>query len=184
MDVPAYEAMCREILDNARWYRPISKTLITNFNSEYYSLIFEAYQSGVIDSSTWNSLNVKDPKIPTFYSLPKVHKSVKKPPGRPIVSGCQSLTENASALVDKYLIPHVTALFSYVQDTIDMLRHIDGKQVPPNTWLVALDVECLYNSIPHVKGMDVIRTHLLERGPSFDGYSQFVLRLLEFILTR
>lgn len=81
MDVPAYKRMCLDILDNRHWYHPISKTLIQNFTSEYYGLIFEAYQLGTIDLSTWNYLNVKDPKIPTFYSLPKVHKSLQQPPG-------------------------------------------------------------------------------------------------------
>lgn len=133
MDVGAYERMCLNIIDNRQWYWPISKTLVDNFTREYYNLIFKAYQLGIIDLSTWNYLNVKYPKKPTFYSLPKVHKSLKHPPGRPIVSGCQSLTENASALVDKYLNPHVTSLFSYVKDSIDLLWNIDGKQILPNT---------------------------------------------------
>lgn len=102
MDVPAYERMCLDILDNRHWYRPISKTLIQNFISEYCGLIFKTYQLGIIDVSTWNYLNVKDPKILTFYFLPKVHKSLQQPPGQPIVSGWQSLTENVSTLVDKY----------------------------------------------------------------------------------
>lgn len=119
------------------------------FTCEYYDLIFKAYQHGIIDSKTWSYLNVKDPRTPTFYSLPKVHKPLNHPPGWPIVSGCQGLTE--SALVDKYLYPHMISLFSYVKDTIDLFRNIDGKQLPPNTWLVVLDVESLYNSIPHKK---------------------------------
>lgn len=149
--------MCLDVLDNRQWYRPISKTLVENFTREYYGLIFKAYQQGTIDLNTWSYLNVKDPKTPTFYSLPKVHKSLEHPPGRPIVSGCQGLTKNASALVDKYLYPHVTSLFSYVKDTIDLLQNIDGKQIPCNTWLVAVDVESLYNSIPHMSGKSSAR---------------------------
>lgn len=149
--------MCLDVLDNRQWYRPISKTLVENFTSEYYGLIFKAYQQGTIDLNTWSYLNVKDPRTPTFYSLLKVHKSLEHPPGWPIVSGCQGLTKNASALVDKYLYPHVTSLFSYVKDTIDLLRNIAGKQIPCNTWLVAVDVESLYNSIPHMSGKSSAR---------------------------
>lgn len=65
-----------------------------------------------------------------LYALPKVHKSLINPPGRPIVSGCQTLTENASALVDKYLYPHVTSLSYYIKDTIDLLQTIEGMHVP------------------------------------------------------
>ncbi|XP_056416138.1 uncharacterized protein LOC130357468 [Hyla sarda] len=36
---------------------------------------------------------VQYPTIPTIYLLPKIHKNALIPPGRPIVSGCNSLTE-------------------------------------------------------------------------------------------
>lgn len=103
--------MCKKILLNRNWYRPISKTVINHFHTQYRT-IFRAYHQGIIDQNTWNFLNVKDPKIPTFYALPKVHKSLTEPPGHPIISGCSSLTENASCLIDSYLHPHVTSLFS------------------------------------------------------------------------
>lgn len=47
---------------------------------KYYNLIFKAYHQGIIDGNTWNYLNIKKPKTPTFYALPKVHKSLKHPP--------------------------------------------------------------------------------------------------------
>ncbi|XP_073465040.1 uncharacterized protein [Aquarana catesbeiana] len=183
MDVAVYEIMCRDILDNPDWYRPISRTLIENYAREYYELIFSAYQKGIIDINTWKFLNVKDARIPTFYALPKLHKSLKNPPGRPIISGCSSLTENASALVDKYLSPHVQALPSYVQDTVHLLRIFDNLKLPKNTWMVALDVESLYNTIPHGTGIEVISKSLQDRGPNSEAYNQFVVDLLNFILT-
>lgn len=47
---------------------------------------------------------------------------------------------------------------------------------------MALDVESLYNAIPHDKGIEVIQHHLDERGPSFAKYNIFVLELLDYIL--
>ncbi|XP_077344465.1 uncharacterized protein LOC143988608 [Lithobates pipiens] len=182
MEVVQYTSMCRNILSNRNWYRPISKTVILNYRNIYLNLIFKAYQQGVIDLNTWKFLNIKDPKIPTFYALPKIHKSQTNPPGRPIISGCSCLTENASALVDSYLSPHVISLSSYVKDTIDLLRMIEGLSLPPNSWLVALDIESLYNTIPHDKGVEVVRRFLSERGSSFLQYSSFVVDLLEYIL--
>lgn len=138
------------------WYRPISQSLVDNFTSEYHKLIFSAYQQGIIDCNTWKFLNVKEPKTPMFYALPKLHKSLNNPPGRPIVSGCQCLTENASALVDKYLGPHVISLSSYVKDTIHLLCILEGKHLPHGVWLVALDVKSLYNTIPHKKALKLL----------------------------
>lgn len=48
-----------------------------------------------------------------------------------------------------YVSPHVNSLVSYIQDTADFLRSLDGICVPEGVWLVAIDVEALYNSITH-----------------------------------
>lgn len=85
----------------------------------------------MIDKSTWEFPNTCNPKTPTLYALPKIHKSIDQPPGRPIVSGNGCLTESASRLVDDYLRPH--ALPPHVQDTIDLLKSLDGIFIPPNS---------------------------------------------------
>lgn len=151
-----YEQMCMIILLNREWYRPISKTVIHNYCMEYRNIIHKAFLDNIIDKQTWNYLNIKDPKIPTFYALPKVHTFLTNPPGRPNISGCGSLADNASSLVDSYLHPHVKSLFSYLQDTIDLLKVIEGIHIPNNAWLVTIDVESLYNTIPHEFGLKVI----------------------------
>uniref|UniRef100_A0A672KCG4 Uncharacterized protein n=1 Tax=Sinocyclocheilus grahami TaxID=75366 RepID=A0A672KCG4_SINGR len=50
------------------------------------------------------------PTRPVFYILPKVHKSLVYPPGRPIVAGNNSLPEPLSNFVDFVLRPLVTSL--------------------------------------------------------------------------
>lgn len=89
--------------------------------------------------------------------------------------------KNASSLVDSYLHPHVISLFSYMKDTIDLLRTIEGISLPLGTWLVALDIESMYNSIPQNKGIEVVQNQS-ERGPSSCKYNEFVLELLNYIL--
>lgn len=56
--------------------------------------------------------------------------------------------------------------------------------VPIGRWLVAVDVEALYNSIPHSQGIHVTEWFLSKRGQSAHRYNQFVLELLHFILTQ
>ena len=57
--------------------------------------------------------------------LPKIHKTLTNPPGRPIVSGCGGPTENLSKLIDDWLLPIVTQLPSHVKDTTNMLNIIE-----------------------------------------------------------
>lgn len=107
----------------------------------------------MIHQKTFDFLTVKSPKTPTIYALPKMHKNMTCPPGQPIVSGNGCLTEPASQLVDDYLPPHVKSLSSYTQYTADLLRVLGGIYIPERAWLVAIDVEALYNSTPHSLGV-------------------------------
>lgn len=152
MDSCYYEKMCFDILRNADWYRPIPDSYYTQLHSKYNVLVGDAYSLGTIDKDTFEFLTVKFPVFSTFYALLKTHKNLKRPPGRPIVSGNGNLTEQASQLVDRHLRPFVTSLFSYTKDTLDLLKQIEGLTVPPDALLVSLDVESLYCSIPHDRG--------------------------------
>lgn len=130
MDRTKYELMCLRILKNREWYRPISQTVKESYYREFRNIITCALSNGLIDKQTWSYLNIQEPIVPTFYALLKVHKSLTNPPSRPILSGCGCLTENASCLIDTYLNPHVRSLFSFVQDTIDLIKLIEGIVVP------------------------------------------------------
>lgn len=143
MDRSKYEQMSLCILLNLEWYKPISQRVIESYSREYRNIITKALSK---------NLNTQKPRVPTFYSLPKLHESLTNPPGRLIISGCGCLTEKASSLIDTYLSPHVKSLFLFVQDTIDLIKLIDGITVPKYAWLVTIDVESLYNAISHDMG--------------------------------
>ena len=89
-----------------------------------------------------------------FYTLPKLHK--EGIPGRPIISGCNSLTEKLSQCLNFYLKPIVSNIPPYIEDTTHFLQVvIDQKEIPDNTILVALDVKSLYTNIPHDEGINL-----------------------------
>lgn len=52
MNVEQYESMCRRILENSDWYRPISKTLLENFYVKYRGIISRALFQSTIDKDT------------------------------------------------------------------------------------------------------------------------------------
>lgn len=156
------QTVCHEVLDNSIWYQPIPPTSITGFINEFRELCTGAFWQGLIDNDTLNYLVSKHLCTPTFYTLPKTHKNLSQPPRRPIVYGIGSLTDNASKFVDSFLHPHVSCLPSYICDTIDFLRHIEGIQVPCDSLLMAINVESLYSSIPHEKGVAMARSFLMD----------------------
>ena len=72
---------------------------------------------------------------------------------RPIVSSCESPTENISQFLDFWLKPLMIALPSYLKDTSQFINEIKDLHVEPNTLLVTIDVKSLYTSIPHSDGI-------------------------------
>lgn len=101
---------------------------------------------------------------------------------RPIISGNGSLTENLSKFIDGHLRPHVLTIPSYVKDTIHLLRQLDGLQVPPNSILVAIDVEALYSSIPHKLGLACKRRVLSEKSGLEEKVNDYIVEALDFVL--
>lgn len=48
----------------------------------------------------------------------------ENPPGRPIISGNESITEPASQFVDFFIKPFISELPSFIQDTTHVLNKI------------------------------------------------------------
>lgn len=178
-----YINMCLHILNNQEWYQQVPAQKLIEARSNYLTIIDQAYQQGLIDKDTREFLEVKWPITPTFYSLPKVHKNIVNPPAHPIISGIGSHTQTASQYVDGYLRPHVTSLPSYLKDTLDLLKILEGLTIPQGAILAAIDIEALYSSIPHTKGIEVVSEFLRERDTNSWELGQFIILLLERILT-
>ena len=88
----------------------------------------------------------------------------KAPPERPIVSCCNSLTENIGEFCASKLRSISDKHESYLQDTPDFLRQIDAinaeGKLPDNAILAALDVSALYTNIPQDMGLDEVETKI------------------------
>lgn len=149
---------------------------------KFYQLVDRARDDGLIDTMIWKFIRTPHPRISNFYSLPKLHKEGPELKGRPIISGTGNLTEIARKLVDRSLKPHVETLFSFVRDTLSFLQAMDGITTSRHSHLVTIDVECLYNSIPHQRGLEVVASYLEQMDAGSASYNGFILELLEFIL--
>ena len=70
----------------------------------------------------------KHARLARIYFLKKIHKN---PMGiRPIVSSCESPTENISQFVDYWLQPHTKLLQSYLKDTNQFISEIEQLTIP------------------------------------------------------
>ena len=115
-------------------------------------------QAGCIDEVTakWFNQTPDPPRIPVFYTLTKIHKPTLV--GRPIISGCDGLTERLSSFpsgVDKVLQPIPQIQESYLKDTTHFIRFIESTRVPKNAFLVSMDVTSMYTNIPQEEGITI-----------------------------
>ena len=60
--------------------------------------IHDMLQKGHVSQNTCNYLTTDIDRTQQFYLLPKIHKDLKNPPGRPIVSGSGGPREKISLL--------------------------------------------------------------------------------------
>ncbi|CAJ0937580.1 unnamed protein product [Ranitomeya imitator] len=161
----------------------IFRGLCSNRLTRGLSTILSAAVDGeVITKELAAALVVKEPTISTFYLLPKIHKNICVPPGRPIVSGRGNFLENINKWIDSILQPLVVGLPSFLKDTTQLLRTVDGLFLDPDTLLATADVESLYTNIRHCDGLRAVK-FFFETSDYSSGFRAFVLDLLEFTLT-
>lgn len=97
--------MFYDILNNTQWYKPVPMEVISQSTNEFKVLISIANLDALMDKDTCNYLNVQFPQELTFFSTPKIQKNHMALPGRPIILGIGSITENASRMVHFFLLP-------------------------------------------------------------------------------
>lgn len=153
LDHTQYQHMCRSQLSNRTCYEILLRNPTDVYLDELKTTVSKAKTKGLIDVAECEFLIPRNPRVATFYCLPKIHKGVDPLKGRPIVSGIDNLTQNCCLYVDKILALFVQALSSHTRDTTDLLKSIEDVILEPDHYLASIDVESLYTSIPHQLGI-------------------------------
>ena len=143
----------RQLL-NPEHYKLLTSDPKTNYNKYIHHLIDQAWRLGIITETTKENLQTKNPRISTFYMLPKIHKPGN--PGRPTVNSIGSITEKISAFVDSHLRQYTPRIPRYIKDTTHFINIMKNIQLDPEDLLVTIDVSSLYTNIPHNEGIAAI----------------------------
>lgn len=117
-----------------------------------------------------------------FYHLPKVHKDLSNPPGRPIISGINSCTSQLSQYLDIYLQDYVKELPSYLRDSESLIRLLKTSRWVDDLRFVTMDVTALYSNIEHSIDMKCIAHYLREDKEISPSQQRFLLDALHLIL--
>jgi hypothetical protein len=185
MDTQNYIDKSLEHLNQTDVYQPVDTDHTPQIKEQIDSFILQTAGNGKLKTKVAKFTQPKHPtRTPLFYHLPKIHK-VGNPP-RPIISGCDSPTDNISKYLTKIFNPIAQAQDSYIKDTKHLLQIIDSfPPLPENAILVTADVSSLYTNIPHEEGISTILSaldthrHLL---PTHTPNNTIIRQFLTFIL--
>eukprot|EP00079_Xenopus_tropicalis_P036647 XP_017950418.1 PREDICTED: uncharacterized protein LOC108647884 [Xenopus tropicalis] len=179
-----YEAEALRQLGNQAHYRKLGGDPTFKFKNELNIFLNAAVMEGVITEELYQLIFLQYPKVPNIYFLPKIHKSLANPPGRPIVSNVGSLWQPPAILIDMHLQELLPSLEPSLKDTTDFLNRLNNVNMPDGDFILcSLDVRDLFTSIPHEEGIECIRHYLT--GANLQMYKvNFLCDLLEMVLTR
>ncbi|XP_054272548.1 uncharacterized protein LOC128992830 [Macrosteles quadrilineatus] len=186
MNKSDYVSEIQRQLSDSSTYLLLKEDPTIKYTAELKEIIYKHSKSNNISPETTNLLIPEEPICPKIYILPKIHKGITPPPGRPIVSGCGSLTERISSYVDAYLQPLVQNLASYIKDSNDFLQKLNNvrQPLPANTLMATIDVTSLYTNIPHVHGLTATENYLQNRPKGSLPTTSFITQLIKFILEK
>ena len=150
------------------------------YKRELEILVTRGFYEGILTSKERLYLIPVAPRTPTIYYLPKLHKDPVCPPGRPIVSGIDSVTSRVGRYVDFFLQPLVKGIPSYVKDSRHIINLLSGLSPKSGMWMVTIDVTSLYTIIPHELGFEAVFLYLSRDSGLPDKQVAFIMSLLRF----
>ena len=171
-----------------QYYSRVDEMELERTKSKIRHLVQEGIENDILSKEESDAMVADEKDAAKFYCTFKVHKKhepMNAPPPRPIVSGSGSVTENIAAFVDHHVKNVSKEHHSYLQDTPDFLRYIEGVNQGPgledDQILVTWDVVGLYNNILHEEGLRSLEEAL--DGPiSPEIPTEYLVKLMDVIL--
>ncbi len=172
-------------------YKPLTAPMYPQTSLEIRNILEEMCDKGVISGKQKNYLlGSGTPRPRRFYLLPKIHKdpenwskAFKIPPGRPIVSDCDSESYYTAEFIEYFLGPISQKHESYLKDTYDFLQKTKNILVPTDSLLFTMDIDSLYTNIETTEGMKAVKDCMLSF-PDPKRPDKYILKLLEINLTK
>ncbi|KAJ1198834.1 hypothetical protein NDU88_002673 [Pleurodeles waltl] len=100
-----YRNECLRLLGGAWNYEKLQEDPTSFLQKKIGSMVEQALAHDWIYQKEGDFLINENPVTPYFYAIPKIHKNLDSPPGRPIVSGINSVLEPLSRFADAFLRP-------------------------------------------------------------------------------
>lgn len=183
LDTKDYKEEMRNLLSDGDTYEKLPGDPTREYKKQLELLTLKGKHLGILCDKEYEFLIPMAPRIATIYYLPKIHKNQEKPPGRPIISGIDSLTSRLGSYLDTFIQPVVVGLPSYIKDSSVVIKLFKDLIPGPDMFLATTDVSSLYTIIPPEKGMRALEHFLKEETEMKSEQYDYLLECFEFALT-
>lgn len=143
IDRTKYLEEAEKQLANQNVYKRLTSDPTTEYKQIIDGIVLEAYNDGLICNEVKTALINDQPRTPMLYIACKIHKDLEHLPGRPIVSGVNSIFQPIATSKDGYLQRIVKGLPGS-KGFLQRIENIDCTEVQ---WLCTLDIKSLYTNI-------------------------------------
>ena len=155
MDISLYISEIEEHLANPNTYRELNFNPTQVIRKDVFSTLDYLHKTHQIDDETKHHLTTAKPaQTPLFYGLPKVHKP--NIPLQPIVSACDSPTNQLSNYVTNFIQPLVEILSSYICNSKHFLQLLESLLPLPENAVIVTAVISLFTNISHEEGIESV----------------------------
>lgn len=191
LDRDQYVWEARRQLDVKQHYCPLDGPMYPQTFETVRKILKEMCEKNVIKEKQLEYLlGSGTPRARRFYLLPKIHKEPKDwslpfniPPGRPIVSDCNSETYCTAEYIEHFLNPISRLHPTYLKDTHDFIDKIGKLKIPTEAFLFTIDIDSLYTNIETKAGLRAVRD-CMKKYPDPKRPDEYILKLLEINLTK
>lgn len=191
MDRDAYIHEAHRQLNQNEYYKKLEGPIFPETITKIKQIILNLSEKKFINKKQITYLIPPDePRARRFYLLPKVHKNpeswsipYRMPPGRPIVSDCESDTYASAEYIEHFLNPISTKHPSYIKDTYHFIDKVRKMKLPGECLLFTIDIDSLYTNIETAAGLTAVQ-EFFTRYPDKNRPDRELLKLLEINLTK
>jgi len=147
-------------------YKPDKRVTGDRFiyaEEQFNRKIKKLFKDHRLDDEILNKITSTGSQPARLYGLPKVHKDVKNPPYRPVLSMVKTYCTNLAMWLDKELKPFIPQE-RICRDSFEFKEKLFNLSLPQNVHLVSFDVRSLFTSIPVSETIDYILEIIPEDG--------------------
>lgn len=170
------------ILSDESTYIQIKSNPTKDLKTQLQDLVNKAGDNNILIQREKRYLVPDAPIMLVLYQVPKIHKNVGKPPGRPVLSG-HSLFSRLGEYIDVFLQPLAAKSLSYLKDSKDVINNLQNLRVNDSGILVTVDVESLYTNIQQQDALNEVKWSLNKYTTLKYKQKQFILHGLKLAMT-